>query len=325
MLDVRGHGNSSSSSPSSSAPFDRPHDFRNCVRDVFETLAPLGLTGADSPYAVCGHSLGGRIALEYSHAVRRAAAASSAPSSSAASGGGSGDPASAAARLFRVPGQTWILDSVPGRADPSVLGVLRAVSSLPAPVPSRGWVVDALTGEPHRLDGSVARWIATNLRGGGVDGVVGGGGAGGEKPPSSNLEWTFDLDVANDLVRNFADQDFVGMIRDITAAAPDPSSSPTSSSPPPSSSSHCGDGVGPPSTTAVHLVMAGKSKLWTEDVVSELESIPSFSRGCSSPSPSSSFRMHKLDRAGHWVHVDDLEGLLALMVDGLQRRGPESR
>jgi hypothetical protein len=58
-----------------------------------------------------------------------------------------------------------------------------------------------------------------------------------------------------------------------------------------------------------------------------LESIPSFSRGHSSSSsssspPSSSFRMHKLDRAGHWVHVDDLEGLMALMVDGLQQGRP---
>jgi pimeloyl-ACP methyl ester carboxylesterase len=284
------------------------------VHDVFGTLAPLGLIGTDSPYAICGHSLGGRIALEYSHAVRTASS-SFAPSD--ADGGGRSDALASEARRFRQPGQTWILDSVPGKADPSVHAVLRAVSSLPAPIPSRRWVVETLTGEPHVLDVSLARWIATNLRE-------------REEDDCGGIGWAFDLDVANDLVRNFADQDFVGMIRDLTADAPgDPSSSPISSSSSSSSSSsysQCGDDDGPHSTTAVHLVMAGKSKSWTEDVVSELESIPSFSRGHSSSSssspPSSSFRMHKLDRAGHWVHVDDLEGLMALMVDGLQQGRP---
>ena len=307
MLDIRGHGKSSSSSSSSSA-FHRPHDFRSCVRDVFGTLAPLGLIGDDSPRAICGHSLGGRIALEYSHAVRNASSSSFAPSSA---DGGSHDALASEARRFRPPGQTWILDSVPGKADPSVHAVLRAVSSLPAPIPSRRWVVETLTGEPHVLDVSLARWIATNLREREEDG--------------RGIGWAFDLDVANDLVRNFADQDFVGMIRDLTADAPgDPSSSPISSSSSSSSSSsysQCGGDDGPHSTTAVHLVMAGKSKSWTDVVVSELESIPSFSRGHSSPS---SFRMHKLDRAGHWVHVDDLEGLMALMVDGLQQGRPAS-
>jgi hypothetical protein len=29
--------------------------------------------------------------------------------------------------------------------------------------------------------------------------------------------------------------------------------------------------------------------------------------------------MHTLEKAGHWVHVDDLEGLLELMVGALRR------
>ncbi|KAL3764346.1 hypothetical protein ACHAW5_010482 [Stephanodiscus triporus] len=313
MLDIRGHGNSStaasssSSSSSSSSNFDRPHDFRNCVNDVLETLVPLGLVGNDSPTAICGHSLGGRLALEYTHSVMRAASAGSSSSSSSFPAG------------LRVPRQTWILDSVPGRADPSVHGVLRAVSSLRRPFPSRGWVVNELIGERHGLDRSLANWIATGLRegtrGGGDDnnddgGGGGGGGGEGSSSASSSLDWAFDLDVANELVENFATQDFVGMVRDVTTA-----SSPSSSSTSPSD--------GGLASTAVHLVMAGKSNMWTEDIVSELESIPSFVRGSpSSSSSSSSFHMHKLDRAGHWVHVDDLEGLLTYMVDGLQSGRP---
>ena len=306
MLDIRGHGNSStaassSSSSSSSSNFDRPHDFRNCVNDVFETLVPLGLVGNDSPTAICGHSLGGRLALEYAHSVMRAA--SSTPSSSSSSSFSAGG--------LRMPKQTWILDSVLGRADPSVHGVLRAVSSLRRPFPSKNWVVNELIGEKHGLDRSLANWIATGLREetkGSSNNNDGGGGGEGPSSSSSSLDWAFDLDVANELVENFAMQDFVGMVRDVT----------TASSPRLSSMSSSNGGLA--STTAVHLVMAGKSKMWTEDIVSELESIPSFVRGSpSSPLPSSSsFRMHKLDKAGHWVHVDDLEGLLTFMVDGLQ-------
>ncbi|KAL7489252.1 LOW QUALITY PROTEIN: hypothetical protein ACHAW6_015646 [Cyclotella cf. meneghiniana] len=33
------------------------------------------------------------------------------------------------------------------------------------------------------------------------------------------------------------------------------------------------------------------------------------------------FQMHTLDKAGHWVHVDDLEGSLELMVEALRQRG----
>ena len=57
LLDVRGHGGSSSSSGN----FVQPHNFQSCVQDIFDTLLPLGLIGANSPIAICGHSLGGRI------------------------------------------------------------------------------------------------------------------------------------------------------------------------------------------------------------------------------------------------------------------------
>jgi len=138
----------------------------------------------------------------------------------------------------------------------------------------------------------VSMWMATNLRDNGQ-----GGNA-------KSFDWIFDLDIANDLVENFSEQDIVEMIRDITSES--------------TALSKKGTENGRLNKSTVQLVMAGKNKLWSEEIVSKLESIPSFQN---STTPSSSlFRMHTLDKAGHWVHVDDLEGLLKLMVDGLQQR-----
>ena len=57
--------------------------------------------------------------------------------------------------------------------------------------------------------------------------------------------------------------------------------------------------------------MAGKNKEWSQEVVNKLEGIPR--------DPAERFQMHRLEKAGHWVHVDDLDGLLDLMVGALKK------
>lgn len=270
LLDIRGHGNSSPStftkkSTPSSSLFSQPHNFQSCVQDIFDTLSPLGLTGMNSPKAICGHSLGGRIALQYSHSL-----------------------CTTAGNTIEPPSQTWVLDSVPGHADPSVHNVLRAISALPTPIPSKKWLIDALTTK-YSMNKGVAMWIATNLR------DTDSGGEGGYK----KLEWMFDLGIANELVGNFSDQDFVEMIHNVTTTKMSSSDNDNNS--------------------MVQLVMAGKNKSWSDEIVSELQSIPSFQKDDSLESSPSSFQMHTLDKAGHWVHVDDLEGLMKLMVEGLKQ------
>eukprot|EP00571_Detonula_confervacea_P002179 CAMPEP_0172326854 /NCGR_PEP_ID=MMETSP1058-20130122/57824_1 /TAXON_ID=83371 /ORGANISM="Detonula confervacea, Strain CCMP 353" /LENGTH=347 /DNA_ID=CAMNT_0013043745 /DNA_START=203 /DNA_END=1246 /DNA_ORIENTATION=- len=270
LLDIRGHGNSSPSTiaKSQSTSFSQPHNFQSCVQDIFDTLSPLGLTGLNSPKAICGHSLGGRIALQYSHSLCTTAADT--------------------AQTIEPPRQTWVLDSVPGKADPSVHNVLRAISSLPRPIASKKWLIDTLVTK-YSMDKGVAMWIATNLRDSG-DG-------------HKSLDWVFDLGIANELVQNFSDQDFVEMIHNVTTTTTNGKSS---------------NDVNNDNNSMVQLVMAGKNKSWSDEIVSELESIPSFQKEESLRS-SSLFQMHTLDKAGHWVHVDDLEGLLKLMVEGLKQ------
>ena len=240
LLDVRGHGGSSGSH------YLQPHNFNACVQDIFETLKPLGLTDANSPMAIIGHSLGGRIGLQYTHSLQL----------------------QEQNHGIQVPKQTWILDSVPGTPDPSVHHVLKAISSIPLPIQCKSTLTETLISE-YKMNKAVAMWIATNLKG-----------------KKNEHSWIFDLDVANELVDNFADQNFSEMINEITNDNSNDSSS----------------------DSTIQLVMAGRNKEWKDDIVSELQSIPSFNE---------SFFMHKLENAGHWVHVDAVNELTQLMVDGL--------
>ena len=300
LLDVRGHGGSSSSvhsTTNNNSAFTRPHNMQSCVEDVIYTLSNLGLHGHDdSPSVICGHSLGGRIALQYTHSILHATG-------------------STASLSIQPPKQTWILDSVPGVADPSVSKVLSAISSLstmmttasssspsssssapPAvgtvPTKIKSQITTKLIDE-YGLDNHVATWIVSSLRG--ID------------EHSQHPIWAFDIDIAMELVQNFTQQDVVGMIREVVEST---SNTTTSAN----DDDVTADQPNNLSRVVVQLVMAGKNESWTEHIVSELQSIQSSSFH---KRPSSSFKMHKLDKAGHWVHVDDLDGLMKLMVDEL--------
>jgi pimeloyl-ACP methyl ester carboxylesterase len=246
LLDVRGHGGSSSSSGN----FVQPHNFQSCVQDIFDTLTPLGLIGASSPIAICGHSLGGRIALQYTHSLQQQKQKNDFE--------------------IQMPKQTWILDSVPGTPDPSVHKVLKAISSIPLPISCKSTLTQTLISE-YKMNKAIAMWIASNLK---------------EGDSKDGFEWVFDLNVANELVDNFADQNFVDMVHEITSDAVVDSK--------------------------VQLVMAGRNKEWREEIISSLKSVPNFGE-----TKESLFRMHKLEEAGHWVHVDAVNELTQLMVDEL--------
>jgi pimeloyl-ACP methyl ester carboxylesterase len=247
LLDVRGHG--------SSTCHARPHNFASCVQDIFDTLSPLGLIGEKSPNFVVGHSLGGRIALQYTWQTMQ-------------------QQQKQHVYDIKSPSQTWILDSVPGTPDPSVHNVLKAISSIPLPISCKSTLTETLINK-HKLNKSTAMWIASNLKG-----------------DRNDFSWVFDLDVANELVDNFADQNFAEMIHQITDRN--------------SNNNTIAD------STTIHLIMAGQNKEWKVDIISELQSIPTYGE-----SKDSLFRMHKIEKAGHWVHVDAVNELTQLMVDEL--------
>lgn len=97
-------------------------------------------------------------------------------------------------------------------------------------------------------------------------------------PSSDGLEWGFDLSVVNALMPEFKSQDFMGKLEHLVLTGNQ--------------------------NNTVHLVRGGKNPGWTVDVVSKLHDLSIRSNG--------KFFMHTLPKAGHWVHVDDLPGLVNL-------------
>lgn len=75
--------------------------------------------------------------------------------------------------------------------------------------------------------------------------------------------------------------------------------------------------VDPPKAHETHVVRAEKSERWDERVVNALQS--------ASAEPSARVRLHVLRNAGHWLHVDNPDGLRALIAPELVRLGKELR
>ena len=251
LLDLRGHGTTSSKSTlGCPSRLGRPHTLEACALDVVRTLTGLGLVGeGGSPVGVVGHSFGGRVAMQYVHALTSAGSS----------------------HAVRPPQSAWILDSVPGRAHGSVADVIGAVSSVPVPIRSKKALVEELT-ERGGVDKSIAMWMTTNL----VKSECGGG-----------FEFAFDLNVASDVLEDFPRQDFFSILRDINKVG----------------LMATGRGERP---FSVNMVMAGKNTAWTDEIVSELERLGHVEGG-------GVVAAHVLENAGHWVHVDNLDGLMRLM------------
>ena len=250
MLDLRGHGRSSSSSSCESS-FSSPHSISSCANDVMDTLASLKLTGGErSPMAVVGHSLGGRCALQYLHAFTSSAVH---PND------------------VHPPRHVWLLDTVPGNAHESVAQVVRAISSVPMPVESKKELVSILVRDKG-LDQAIASWMTTNLRR-------------SKANDNAGFEYTFDLDIAQAILNDFPNQDFIRLLSECT-----------------SNTSH----------TKIHLVMGGKNEAWTENVVKDLQRVKSGALD------TEALQLIPLENAGHWFHVDDLDGLMASINHALK-------
>lgn len=66
--------------------------------------------------------------------------------------------------------------------------------------------------------------------------------------------------------------------------------------------------------TAIHMVRGGRSDRWPPAILSRLELVP---QGPCTNLNAGSFYLHVLPKAGHWLHVDDTDGMVRLMVPHL--------
>jgi esterase len=299
LVDLRGHGRShrpgtananatNASAEGSDHPGDhadpgrrRTYTFRDCVDDFDFTLRAMR---ADHPpgtvppvRVVVGHSFGGRLALQY-----------------VAAQAGKAHPRHNNSDNNLV-SELWLLDTVPGQANESVDQVIAAVTEMQRdqqqqlqlqqqqrPVLDRRNVVEKLT-ETYGMDVGIAQWLASSYN-------------------AKTGDFGFDLNLVQDIKPEFGSQDFVGLIRQILEREED-------------EDDHGANDDDDDDhrrrrrrmkPIQVHLVRGGKNAGWTVPILNELE-------GLAKEFPST-FHIHVLPKAGHWVHVDDLHGLVELFA-----------
>ncbi|KAM0990043.1 hypothetical protein ACFX13_008719 [Malus domestica] len=164
LVDLRNHGKSTEIEG-----LNPPHDLVNAARDLADLV---GTRGWDWPDVVLGHSMGGKVALQFAESCAL---------------GDYGDSA-------KLPKQLWVLDSVPGevsrdKSDGEVEKVLQTLQSLPSSVPSRKWLVNHMI--ELGFSKSLSEWIGTNL-----------------KKQGDHETWAFNLDGAVQMFKSYQEKSY---------------------------------------------------------------------------------------------------------------------
>ncbi|PIN24635.1 putative alpha/beta hydrolase [Handroanthus impetiginosus] len=168
LVDLRNHGRSAEIEG-----LLPPHNLENAAKDLANLVRSEGW---DWPDVVIGHSLGGKVALQFAKSCDN---------------GHYGDDVS-------LPKQLWVLDSVPGKViqengDGEVEKVLRTLQSLPSTIPSRKWLVDHML--KLGFSKSLSEWIGSNL-----------------KKSGERETWAFNLDGAVQMFNSYREADYLPLL-----------------------------------------------------------------------------------------------------------------
>ncbi|CAN1134052.1 hypothetical protein LINPERHAP2_LOCUS8030 [Linum perenne] len=183
VVDLRNHGKSAEIEG-----LDPPHDMFNAAKDLANLVKAQGW---DWPDVVMGHSMGGKVAMQFAESCAR---------------GDYGDsvvlPKQESEIYLRhiiyLSEQLWVLDSVPGEvstenSDGEVENVLKTLQSLPSSIPSRSWLVNHMV--ELGFSKSLSEWIATNIK------------------KSGELEtWAFNLDGVVQMFDSYRDTSYWSLL-----------------------------------------------------------------------------------------------------------------
>ncbi|XP_072999638.1 uncharacterized protein [Typha latifolia] len=164
LVDLRNHGRSAGIK--GLGPI---HDMVNAAKDLANLVKSKCWAWPD---VVIGHSMGGKVALDFAASCAR------------------GDYGESAV----LPKQLWVLDSVPGEvnsddSDGEVEKVLHTLKGLPSPLPSRKWVVDHMLS--LGFSKPLSEWIGSNL-----------------KKAGEHVTWAFDLNAAIEMFNSYRDRSY---------------------------------------------------------------------------------------------------------------------
>jgi pimeloyl-ACP methyl ester carboxylesterase len=189
-----------------------------------------------------------------------------------------------------LPLNTWILDSLPGKYSfqdvssdsQSVPRVLEVLKDIPQPFESRQIVIQTLI--KHGIAPAIAAWLGTSV----IDNADDGNGS------SNGSRWAFDLPTLQDLFHDFCDLDLWEFLERYDGK-------------PPPLAHRDGAPAG-----MIHYVRAGRQKKWIPDVLQKFEKLEVTSGG--------KIKLYTMPHVGHWLHAEDLPGLLKIIQENNQQQ-----
>jgi pimeloyl-ACP methyl ester carboxylesterase len=195
-----------------------------------------------------------------------------------------------------LPLNTWILDSLPGKYSfedvssdsQSVPRVLEVLKDIPQPFESRQTVMKTLVDQG--IAPSIAAWLGTSV----ID--TNSNGAKGSR-------WTFDLPILQDLFHDFCELDLWEFLERYHGEPPLATAAATIGKEKDNGMEKGG---------MIHYVRAGRQKKWTAEVLEKFEKLEVSSGG--------KIKLHTMPHVGHWLHAEDLPGLLKIMQQNRQQR-----
>ncbi|KAJ8899557.1 hypothetical protein K2173_018531 [Erythroxylum novogranatense] len=168
LVDLRNHGESAKIEG-----LHFPHNMFNAAKDLSNLVTAHGWPWPD---VVIGHSMGGKVALQFAQSCAR------------------GDYGQSVV----FPKQLWVLDSVPGEvstenSDGEVEKVLKTLQSLPSTVPSRRWLVNRMI--ELGFSKSLSGWMGSNL-----------------KKHEEQETWAFNLDGAIQMFNSYRETSYWSLL-----------------------------------------------------------------------------------------------------------------